>query len=289
MEERFSSMKCIIRDIPIYYETYGSGFPLISIHGYTPDHRLMKGCMEPLFARRSGWQRVYFDLPGMGQTPGSEQIKSTDDMLAVVVDFIDALLPGRPFLLAGESYGGYLTRGVLQREFAQVAGMALICPTIYGEQSQRDLPPRTVLVENAALLASLAPADAEAFSEIAVVQDEDNWERFRAEILPGIRMADDKFLHRLQQQYSYSFDVDVLPRPFSQPVVMFLGRQDHGVGYRDAWRILENYPRATFAVLDRAGHNAHIEQSQLFEAVIGEWLDRVQEALKERPFPWASN
>ncbi len=57
-----------------------------------------------------------------------------------------------------------------------------------------------------------------------------------------------------------------------------MGRQDQVAGYRDAWRILENYPRASFAVLDWAGHNAHIEQSQLFNALPGEWLDRVQES-----------
>src|SRR5450631_2678526 len=99
-------MKCTIRDIPINYESYGSGLPLILIHGNTPDHRLMKGCMEPLFAQRTGWQRLYFDLPGMGQTPGSEHIKSTDDMLDVVIDFIDAVIPKQPFLIAGTSYGG---------------------------------------------------------------------------------------------------------------------------------------------------------------------------------------
>jgi hypothetical protein len=50
------------------------------------------------------------------------------------------------------------------------------------------------------------------------------------------------------------------------------------VGYRDAWTILERYPRATFAVLDRAGHNLAIEQERLFAALVGEWLDRVEEA-----------
>ena len=32
---------------------------------------------------------------------------------------------------------------------------------------------------------------------------------------------------------------------------MLLGRQDSSVGYKDAWSILDNYPRGTFAVLDR--------------------------------------
>src|SRR5437016_65996 len=95
----FQHMECIVRDVPVYYESYGSGLPIILIHGNTPDHRLMKGCLEPLFAQRSGWQRIYLDLPGMGRTPGKEHIKGTDDMLDVVVDFIDAIIPEQPFLI----------------------------------------------------------------------------------------------------------------------------------------------------------------------------------------------
>lgn len=272
-------MECHIRDIPVYYETYGSGIPLLAIHGFTPDHRLMTGCLEPLFASRPGWQRIYLDLPGMGRTPGAEHIKSSDDMLAVVLDFIDAILPGQRFLLAGESYGGYLSQGVLTRKFEQVAGMALICPAVIDEHARRDLPPHTTLVADPELLATLAPADAEEFGPMAVVQNEYTWRRFRDEILPGLRIADRAFLQKIRQNYRFSFEVNQLPQAFTRPVVIFTGRQDASVGYHSAWRILENYPRGTFAVLDRAGHNGHFEQSQLFNVLIGEWLDRVEESL----------
>lgn len=39
-------MECKVKNIPIYYEVIGQGKPIVMIHGYTPDHRLMKGCME---------------------------------------------------------------------------------------------------------------------------------------------------------------------------------------------------------------------------------------------------
>jgi pimeloyl-ACP methyl ester carboxylesterase len=271
-------MECTVHDVPIYYKSYGTGTPVILLHGYGSDHRLMTGCMEPVFALRPGWRRIYLDLPGMGKTPGREHIQSTDDMLDVVSSFIDAVIPGQPFLIVGESYGGYLARGIVLRKFEQVTGMALICPGIIVERSRRDVPPRTVLVENPQLLATLDPTDAEEFGLLAVVQNEDNWQRFRDEILSGARVADKAFLEKIKQRCEYSFDVDRLPQPFSKPVVFLLGRQDSMVGYRDAWHILENYPRATFAVLDRAGHNLHIEQMQLFDSLMSEWLDRVRES-----------
>ena len=105
-----------VKDVPIYYEIHGSGTPVVMIHGWSVDHRLMKGCMEPIFAAlETPWQRVYFDLPGMGKTKGPDWITGTDQMLAAVLEFIDGILPApQHFLVAGESYGGYLARGVLK-------------------------------------------------------------------------------------------------------------------------------------------------------------------------------
>lgn len=42
---------------------------------------------------------------------------------------------------------------------------------------------------------------------------------------------------------------------------------------------LENYPRGTLTVLDRAGHNLQIEQETLSNALVNEWFDRVEENL----------
>ena len=79
------------------------------------------------------------------------------------------------------------------------------------------------------------------------------------------------------ENYAFTFDIDVLPKPFPAPTLIVTGRQDSMVGYRDAWEILDNYPRGTFAVLDRSGHFLGIEQEDLFHALASEWLDRVEE------------
>jgi pimeloyl-ACP methyl ester carboxylesterase len=55
------------------------------------------------------------------------------------------------------------------------------------------------------------------------------------------------------------------------------GRQDSAVGYSRAWELLEQFPRATFAVLDGAGHALPHEQPELLGALVTEWLDRVRE------------
>jgi pimeloyl-ACP methyl ester carboxylesterase len=54
-----------------------------------------------------------------------------------------------------------------------------------------------------------------------------------------------------------------------------VGRQDTEVGYKDQFKLLEDYPRASYVVLDKAGHNLQIEQYELFSYLVGEWIERV--------------
>ena len=270
-------MECKVRDLTIYYETHGTGTPILMIHGWSPDHRLMKGCMEPIFRQiDASWQRIYFDLPGMGKTKGQPWITGTDQMLDVVLEFIDETIPNQRFVVAGESYGGYLARGVIKERPALVDGLLLICPVAIQETCSDNAPALQVLEKDEAFLNSLSEEERQYFEGINVIQNERVWERFREEVLPGLEMADYAFLENsLGQHVPYSVNVDQIEKPYTQPTLMIMGRQDSVVGYCDHWQLIENYPRASFVILDKAGHNLQIEQDVLFSALVKEWLDRV--------------
>ena len=270
-------MEYTVRDVTIYYEIYGSGRPIVMIHGWSPDHRLMKGCMEPIFqSMDTPWQRIYFDLPGMGKTKGQPWITGTDQMLKVVLEFIDGVIPNRHFVVAGESYGGYLARGVIKERTALVDGLLLICPVAIQETYSDNAPPLQVLQKDEAFLNSLNEEDRQYFEGINVIQNKRVWEKFKEDILPGLKIADYTFLESsLGQHVPYTVDVDLIEKPYQQPTLIVMGRQDSVVGYRDHWQLIENYPRASFVILDKAGHNLQIEQNTLFNALVKEWLDRV--------------
>ncbi|MFO1446158.1 alpha/beta hydrolase [Bacillus sp. Bva_UNVM-123] len=269
---------CKVNHANFYYEDFGVGKPIIMIHGFSPDHRLMSGCMEPIFKERDGWRRIYIDLPGMGQTKEYEQINNSDEMLDAVINFIETLIPNEPYLIAGESYGGYLARGVIKKHEERVLGAAFICPMILPRKEDRVLPGHTIIYSDDEFLTKLTKEEVEAFSSNQVVLDEYNWERYSNEVLAGCHIADQEFLTKVQKKYGFSFSLDKVT--FDRPSVFLLGKQDSVVGYKNAFEILDHFPRATFAILDRAGHNLQIEQSSLFHAHMNEWLDRVLEYLR---------
>jgi pimeloyl-ACP methyl ester carboxylesterase len=264
-------MQCDLGDISIYYETYGTGRPIMMLPGRPSDHGVMERFMEPLFAQREGWLRIYPDLPGTGRTPAVDRLATHDEMLAAMLAFIDAVIPGQRFVLAGLSYGGYLARGVVYHRAASIDGLLLCAPQVKADSAQAHLPPRTALVEDPMLAAGIGPV-----SGLVVVRTPRVIEAVR-DMLAEVRLADHPFNDRLEESAPFSFDVDQLPAAFGAPTLMLTARQDHLCGYRDSWDLLDSYPRATFAVLDRAGHFVNIEQDVLCQAIMREWLDRVEE------------
>lgn len=271
-------MECELKGITLHYEEFGEGRPILILHGWGVDHRHIASDMEPLFKERAGWKRIYPDLPGHGKTPGKEWIHNQDMILDVVLDFIDKAFPEQRFVLAGASYGAYLARGIVLRRPASIDGLLLEVPVVV-QGVKRRVPPHLTLLANPQIVSGLGP-DAADYFQLAVVQDRKIANHIQDFIASGAGIGDPVFQAKIRdipENYAYSFDVDALPNPCPVPALIITGRQDSVVGYRDAWEILEKYPRATFAVLDRAGHFASIEQESLFQALAGEWLDRVEE------------
>jgi pimeloyl-ACP methyl ester carboxylesterase len=277
-------MEYKVKDGNIYYEIHGSGMPVLMIHGWSPDHRLMKGCMEPIFQTLDvPWQRIYFDLPGMGKTKAQAWITGSDRMLELILEFIDGVIPNQPFVVAGESYGGYLARGVIKERTALVNGLLLICPVAIQETYRDNAPALQVLEKDEEFLSSLSEENRLYFEGINVIQNKRVWDRFKEEVLPGLKIADSAFLENcLSKNVPYAVDVDRIEKPYRQPTLMVMGRQDSVVGYHDHWQLIENYPRASFMILDKAGHNLQIEQDVLFSALVKEWLNRVAEFAKSQ-------
>jgi len=272
-------MFCKIRGTNIFYEIVGSGKPVLMVHGMGVDHRALKGCMEPVFrTRKDEWMRIYFDLPGMGKTPGATWIENSDNMAQLISMFVDAILPEASFAIVGYSYGGYLARSIVHEMPEDIKGMLLIGPLIIPEGEQRDITPGPALWKDAKTLEAFDPETRQLLDLFVTWQDKKNCRRFMKELGAGFSSGDEQAQARIRgktETYAFSFDIDHDPAPFTKPSLIILGRQDYLVGYRDAFRLVDRYPRASFAVLDSAGHAMQIDQAALFGALVAEWLDRM--------------
>ena len=272
-------MECRLERITVHYEEIGEGRPLVIVPGWPDEWRVPADYLEPVFEDRTGWRRIYLDLPGRGQTRGEPWITTNDQVLAIVLDVLDRVIGSARFAIAGHSAGAYLARGVLHERPDRVDGLLQVVPEL--DRGDREAPAHTALVSEPGVVervgVELGRDFADAFAGFYVVQSSEVYERIKP-LWPMVRTADGVFLDRLES--TLSLEVDPPAVPFDGPSLFLIGRQDSVVGYQAPFDVAEAYPRATIAILDRAGHGLPWEQDGLTRALIGDWLDRVESVLR---------
>lgn len=265
-----------VQNARIHYREIGSGHPVLILHGGYLDHRHMVDALEPVFDAHPGWRRIYVDIPGHGASPVTASVTTHDEVLAALIEFVDAILVGERFAVIGESRGGFLARGIVHERPNQVTGGLFIVPGRYAEPRPGSVPEHVTLIRDDVLRANLAPDEVGRFDRL-VVQSVEIMEKVRSRKMPAAALADLAHQEKIEARYEFGFDIDSQDFRFTGPVLMLLGRQDAMSGYCDALEVLEQYPRGTYAILDRAGHALAWEQPVLFNVLVGEWLDRVAE------------
>ena len=264
-----------IQGIPIAWEVRGEGKPILLIHGWSADRDYMLADLEPIFDEHPGWRRIYFDLPGHGATPAPEWLSTQDQMLSIVREFIDVVLPEGPFAIAGSSYGGHIALGLVRSIPERLSGAGLLVPAVPAPDGTLDVADAVVLFEDTSIFEDLAP-DEEWMRDTLVVHERWMVDEIRVHDMPAYRRADDGFLARLETRLLPSGAAARPGPPFDRPSLILTGRQDSTVGYRAAWALLDEFPRATYAVLDMAGHQlGRIERPGAFRALIADWLERL--------------
>jgi pimeloyl-ACP methyl ester carboxylesterase len=242
----------------VYYESFGAGRPIFFLPSWGGDAGEGRDVHEPVFAQRPGWRRIYVDPPGTGRSPAVPSITDQDGMLSAIVELIDDLACDKPFALAGTSAGGLHARGIVKRDPARVLGLLLRAPGIVIDRSQRTLP------TDEYLMPSVSRERQHQYYDAAESQ------------------ANLAFLGAIQRDVStYSLREDPSIR-FERPTLIVTGRQDTTAGYADAWSILDDYPRATFAVLDQEDHFLPGPGSAVYRALVADWLARIEQSV-ERP------
>jgi pimeloyl-ACP methyl ester carboxylesterase len=279
-------MESMVNGVPVHHVQHGDGMPVLALHGAGVDHQEIMGALEPLFADRGGYRRIYPDLPGHGRTPAPAAVASNDDVVEVLLGLVDAAVGLKEaFLLVGHSYGAYLARAIANRRPGQVAGLALVCG-VDAQARAGEIPEHTVVHadDDLDVDGALEPAMVAEFRDYLVVQTHATLRRFQESVMPGVALADQPALERIFERWRLRRSPEQGPA-YARPTLILTGRQDATAGYAGSWRLLEHYPHAAFAVLDRAGHGLLHEQIELAGALVAEWLDRVHEQRSTRDGP----
>ena len=244
-----------INKVQFYYETIGEGIPILFLNGFANDFSIMKKNFEPFFKSDANWQRIYVDHPGVGKTKLSGTI-DIEELLEGIKSFVQSVTREKEFLIVGASFGGFVARYLVDVFKERVNGLFLLYPLISHKFSE-------------------ATIEKDVTDRINIVMTNKEIENeIQEEAKEAMQNTDFLFLENLIKQ-AQEFNLEIGDSSFNKPVCILTGRQDASVGYKDAFSLIEYYPKATFCVLDNASHHLHVEQKELFSIFVENWLRRV--------------
>lgn len=249
-------------ELALHYVQHGTGRPVVVLHGAGVDHRESEACFEPALPA-VGLRRIYPDLPGMGRSIAPESIGSAEDVVAALLDFADGVTDGTGYLLVGHSAGAYYAQAMAARRPAQVSGLALICPLLPGT---RDVPEHRTVVGPDVL-------GNDDFSGYFVRHTPEMFDRYERFVAPAAALVDGSAMERIGAHWTLP-PVDATA--YLQPTVIIAGRSDSTVGSAAAADLAAEYPHASLAVLDDAGHALPHEEPELLRVMLVDWLARVE-------------
>jgi pimeloyl-ACP methyl ester carboxylesterase len=116
----------------------------------------------------------------------------------------------------------------------------------------------------------MTSAQQASFDNYFVVRTPVTARRFLDHSWPGTQTVDGESFGRIAGRWPIALGTAVT----HVPTLIVAGRQDSVVGFADSVRLLPEYPSATLAVLNDAGHALPHEKPRLFAALLHEWLDK---------------
>ncbi|MFC7135047.1 MULTISPECIES: alpha/beta fold hydrolase [Salinibaculum] len=259
-------------DLATYYESRGSGPPVVFVHGAIVDHTQWA---PQAAALADEYTTISYDLRGHGRTGGSDRDAYSVELFADDLrGLCEALGVERP-VVCGLSLGGAIAQVYAARHPDRLAGLVLADtfgpePLSRGERLQRRLLVRLVplvrlvgyeWVERAMV------AVQERFDR-GVSGNYGSIERIRAE---GPRMATDEFDKVVRALAAYE-DVDVDLSTVAVPSLVLYGANEASFIRLHVSRLASTLPDATVREVPGGGHASNLDNPDFVTDALREFL-----------------
>lgn len=253
--------------IKLNYKEYGSGEPIYFLHGLALDKSSMEYIYEPLFSKNSKYRRVYIDLPGMGHSKLTEDLKSSDDVFKKVKNFIISDSLNYSINICGHSFGAYLCLGLAFELKEKVNKLFLTCPVLKAKQNDRVLEKHKNIFEEKITLVENEEAYND-FINMNVLINNETWNDYKNAIVPGLDLFNSVGWRKIQNNsYSLKFENKIISNPPNTRGYILLGEYDNVVGYKDQIKVL-NDKQAKCRVIANSGHNLQIDSKKILKNIL---------------------
>jgi pimeloyl-ACP methyl ester carboxylesterase len=231
----------------------------------------MAAAFEPALKEMAGCRRVYFDLPGTGDSGrvGSD----SDAVLAAVAEKVVDVGGGRPVPLIGCSYGGYLAAGMARRRPDLVSALLLVCTGARILPAERNLNGVLPVAPEPGWLDGVPAEHREHFSRAVGCQTRTVADQLAAAFALNGR-SDGDYLRELRA-HGYQLSDEGASQPGQVPVTVVAGRRDWVAGYQDQLALLGG-AQGDYFLFGDGGHYIPFELPDQSGVLVRSWLAQVQ-------------
>lgn len=257
------------KDIDIYYEVHGSGFPVLFISGLGAGTWAWEPQM-PFFRRR--YQMITFDNRGAGRSSAPPGPYSIEQMALDTVRLLYTLDIEEVFVV-GLSMGGMIAQELALILPHRVRGLVLAAThpggnmRISGSQDvyQRlmdnsGLSPEEIMDKNIPIL----------FSPESVTNRPELIQAYRERQKDIPLQPEHAFA--AQQAAIQGFDCSTKLNKIQAPALLLAGEDDQLIPAQNVQRMADHIPDSRVKILPQAGHLIHMEQMEEFNQTLHEFF-----------------
>lgn len=118
----------------LFYRVYGSGAPVLLLHGFAEDGTVWQQQVDGLAAK---YRLIVPDLPGSGRSAMGDDMSMEGLAAAVKRIVTDEVADDESFVLIGHSMGGYVTLAFAALYPGQLKGIGLFHSTAYADTADK--------------------------------------------------------------------------------------------------------------------------------------------------------
>ncbi len=259
-------MSILVNGIRIAYSDVGAGSPIVFVHGFPLNRTMWRPQVEAL---SSGHRVVTIDLRGHGESDAPlwrYRVEEFADDVAAVLDHLGLA----QVVLAGLSMGGYVAFAFARRHRGRLRGLVL-ADTRAPADTDEGRAGRFRMAQAAQTNGASAVADAMLPKLLAPISLQS-----RPELVSHVRamietMRVSGIAGDLMAMADRPESVSLLPT-LHCPTLVVVGEDDQATPVADARFMAERLPRARLAVIPQAGHLPNLEQPELFNRTLREFL-----------------
>ncbi len=246
----------------LIFERTGSGFPLVLVHGYLAGAGIWR---EQIDFFKGRFDVVAPNLPGFGDSAHLTAPDTIDGFAALVLDGLQAQGVER-FHLLGHSMGGMIVQAMAARAPHRIA--SLVC---YGTGPVGALPDRFETIATSRRRLEKEGID-KTVRRIAATWflDGEASTGYETCVDLGLKASMQAALASLAAWETWDGRPDL--QSIEADALVVWGDRDRSYGWQQPEALWRGIPNSSLAVVPGCAHNVHMEKSDLFNSIIGDFL-----------------